>query len=258
MADACPVCGGTGFQIRSADGGTTSAARCACSTPDPREALRRAAGIPRRYEHCTLEEFVHRGDKNLERAFSKVQEWIGRWPLVEDGLVFHGSPGTGKTHLAAALGLELVATKGARVRFYEQRDLLTDIQGTFGSSDAHSAPDGGPVVDRGDILAPALDAQILVLDDLGAGRATWWAHEVLHDIITHRYNHKLPLIITTNRPLEPEDLKDERLEKGEIRWRTLRGWLGDALLSRLYEMCRFVPFRGDDFRKKIKNAEFQY
>jgi len=259
VTETCPVCGGTGFAILGGDAGTSTATRCACSIPDPKEILRKQAGIPKRYEHCTLETFDNKAHKPLEKAFTTVEHWIARWsPLVEDGLVFYGTPGTGKTHLAVAAAMELVAKKSAKVRFYEQRDLLTEIQGTFRLSETQGRADGSILLDRGHVLAPALEAQVLVLDDLGAGRPTWWAHEVLHDILTFRYNNKLPIIITTNRPLEPEDVKDEPLEKGDARWRTLRGWLGDALLSRLYEMCRFVPFRGEDFRKVIRNAEFRY
>jgi DNA replication protein DnaC len=46
----------------------------------------------------------------------------------------------------------------------------------------------------------ALDAEILLLDDLGARRSSEWVEDTVAAIITHRCNVKKPLIATTNLP----------------------------------------------------------
>lgn len=154
-------------------------------------------------------------------------DWVERCPpLPEHGLLFYGPPGTGKTHLAVALARELVREKGLRVLFYEQREMFKALQGTF---------DERAVASEAEVLGPIQEAEVLVLDDLGAGRTTPWGREVLHDIIAHRYNRKLPLVITTNLQLEDDGPPGPGTEVLSLRSR-----LGDALMSRLYEMCRMA------------------
>jgi len=52
---------------------------------------------------------------------------------------------------------------------------------------------------------------ILILDDLGAHSSTPWAEEKLFQLINHRYNHRLPTVITTNLTMDELDRLDERL-----------------------------------------------
>jgi DNA replication protein DnaC len=249
MDATCPLCHGTGFEIRTGPGGLTAAAECACGRQGRGEALLRSAGIPKRYDHCSLETFeIH--DASHEAALRIAREWVERWPdRAEHGLLFLGDPGTGKTHLAVGIARDLVRKKGARVLFCEQRQLLKELQGTFDSGAGRS---------EGDVLGPVLEAEVVVLDDLGAGRTTPWARDVMHDILSHRYNEKLPLIMTSNRPTgeerEQRAAADAQLADGL----TLRDRLGEALMSRMYEMCLVVPVGGKDFRRGVLHARHSF
>jgi DNA replication protein DnaC len=208
----------------------------------------KSARIPRRYEHCSLDNFdlLPGCDPSLSDAKNAAIEWTESWPDVDGGygLLFHGAPGTGKTHLAVGILRKLVTDKGARVLFWEQRELLKALQGTF---------DAGAGRSESEVIGPVLGSEVVVLDDLGAGRTTEWARDVLHEIISHRYNNQLPLILTTNSPLGERAVREgsESTAPGPL---TLEQRLGDALMSRLYEMCRFVGVAGLDFRRDIKNA----
>ncbi len=104
-----------------------------------------------------------------------------------------------------------------------------------------------------------LDTEVLVLDDLGAGRTTAWARDVMHDIIAHRYNEERPLIMTSNLPIGDDAARTNRPRKPPPDAPlSLRDRLGDALMSRLYEMCRILTVGGRDYRSWILHAKHHY
>ncbi len=251
MEANCPVCSDTGFEIRVRPDGRSSAVLCACSLRNRGDRLLRSAGIPRRYDHCTLDDFqCHDATTHTHAAAKQVAlEWVEKWPLVHHGLLFLGKPGTGKTHLAVGIARELVRTKAARVFFCEQRQLVKEIQATF---------DAGAARNETDVLRPVLDCEVLILDDLGAGRITAWARDVIHDIIVQRYEDgdDRPMIVTSNYPTGDDEKVDDRPR--ETDGLSLKDRLGDALLSRLYEMCQIVKIEGRDFRREILQAKTQF
>lgn len=112
-------------------------------------------------------------------------------------LVFLGKPATGKTHLAAAVANELQA-RGQGVCFITVPDLLDHLRTAY-------APDSKVRYDR--VFDAVREAPVLVLDDLGAQSSTPWAQEKLFQLFNHRYNARLPTVITTNLPIDDHEAR---------------------------------------------------
>ena len=80
-------------------------------------------------------------------------------------------------------------------------------------------------------LQQAKNVDLLILDDAGVERVTEWRDEQLYDIVNHRYNHDLPLVITTNA-VSMDSLKGNTqgrtVQKGSVRvwqrWQSRLGW----------------------------------
>ena len=89
-----------------------------------------------------------------------------------------------------------------------------------------------------------MDAELLVLDDLGAEKPSEWVEETMNLIVNTRYNERRPTIFTTNY----EDVPDD----GEID--ALKARVGFRLHSRLHEMCEFLEYDGGDFRMLPANG----
>lgn len=125
-------------------------------------------------------------------------------------LTLLGKPGVGKTHLAIAVGIEWMA-QGKSCLYYQVESLLDALR------------DGYKLWERGDsdgyhsIIAFTYNAQLLILDDLGAEKQTDWARAKLDQIIDYRYINQKPLIVTSNLTKSefPERIAD-RLTEGKI------------------------------------------
>ncbi len=107
------------------------------------------------------------------------------------GLLLVGSVGVGKTHLAVGIIKDLIREKGVPCLFCDYRELLKSIQNSYNPSVQATEME---------ILRPVFDAEVLVLDELGAVRSTEWVFDTVNYILNSRYNENETTIITTNFP----------------------------------------------------------
>ena len=226
---SCPHCEGTRWR-QVTDDGVLRVVRCECWRADMARTLLDAARIPRGYEHCDLDRFVSYENEKLLKALRRARRFTETFPVVEKGLLLIGDPGIGKTHIAVAVLKQVVSEKRAHGLYYDTRSLLNAIRSTYDPVTRTSAAD---------VLRPVLEAELLVLDDLGAERLTDWVDETMNFIVNTRYNDRRSTIFTSNY----EDIEDADAVD------SLKARVGFRMHSRLREMCEFLEYDGPDYRE---------
>ena len=151
------------MRVTVSSAGKRSAEPCECQHERRLHTLLKRAQIPQRYAGCTLDSFTPSPDlflaHNYARRFTEI------YPGENDGtgLLFTGSVGAGKTHLAVGILQVLILEKGVAGLFCGYRDVLKAITNSYNPQVA---------VTEADVLRPIFEAEVLVIDELGAAKVT--------------------------------------------------------------------------------------
>jgi DNA replication protein DnaC len=171
----------------------------------------------------TLESFDFRARPSVNRP---MMTELTRCEYIDkrENVLLVGNPGTGKTHLATALGIE-ACSRGKRVRFWRVTELITQLM------EAREER----ILTRMKGQLAKLD--LLILDELGYVPASKLGAELLFDVISTAYE-RTSVIVTTNLPFE--------------RWSEVLGCerLTGAALDRLTHRCHIIECNGDSYRLK--------
>lgn len=217
---SCPDCGGLGAVVSEEADDPRYGPRyqpCHCHAERLRASWLTSAGINPRRAGETFATYQARSDHDAH-ALQQVQRWVSDRGTAS--LCLYGARGRCKTGLAVSALTERIRG-GQRGAFVVTPDLLAEIR------DGFDPTTGG--MRASEILDHARTVPLLVLDDLGAEqipKASLWIEETLYRLVTYRYEHLLPLIVTTN------------LGEADGRpFAALRARIWERVPSRLAEMC---------------------
>jgi DNA replication protein DnaC len=223
--DRCPKCSGSGWAPIPAPEKKIgyTVVRCECTNTPERRA--KSARIPEKYMECSFGSFVvpDIGHPSIGNALFFTQKFAENYPADRKGICLYGGCGGGKTHLAIAMLQEILA-KGITGLFVHYPELLHMIRQSYGDDGSET---------ESQVLYPVYNAEVLVLDELGAMKASEWTQEILCLLLNARYNASKTTLVTTN--YSPTELRER---------------IGDRAHSRLAEMCRMVVIEAEDFRQK--------
>ncbi len=203
--EVCPICKGAGFVHPVLDSGQTDFSRvipCRCSKGELRkkktEYLQRYSNLGS-LSQLTFDNLSPKGraaNAISQEHFAQIYQAAKAFSEDPEGwLVFSGPGGSGKTHLACAIANHRLSL-GEPVFYIGTADLLDHLRSAF-------SPTSDTTYD--DLFEQVKNVPLLVLDDFSLESATTWAKEKLEQLLNHRFNTRLPTVITTDIPLEKVD-----------------------------------------------------
>lgn len=226
----CPDC----EEARLAGERQAEAEKAANAARQRLEALLEDAAIPRRFIGRTLQTYnaVTPEQKRALAVATDYAENFAQKAKRGDSLILLGAPGTGKSHLAAAI-LQAILP--------EYCGLYTTCSGVIRAVRATWRPNSEKTESQ--VLSILFSVPLLVIDEIGVQYGTDSEQNILFDVMDRRYRDMMPTILLANLKLKREKPEDPA---------GLREVLGERIYDRLTETARIVTFEGDSYRAQAR------
>jgi len=175
---------------------------------------------------CRIPEYLrHKSFKLFDGTDNAVAKNVAS-KVIQDhhrkGVIFYGSTGVGKTHLAAAILNNRIITGGTGI-YATMPELMDDLRSAMRNNTIEQARQA------------IVETDLLFLDDIGAENPSEFVVEELFKIVNGRMLRQKQIIGTTN--LSPESFMERYAGVG-----------GARIVSRLHESCDWVEMFGRDRR----------
>lgn len=211
------------------------AARAAAEDLERAQAARRKllgqADIPRRFIGRTFASF-EAGTPEQAAALAICRDYAESWrEHVKSGagLVLSGKPGTGKSHLAAAI-IQAVMSATCWARYVTCGDMVRAVRGAWRKDSEKS---------EADVLRMfGEEIDLLVIDEIGVQYGTEGEQTVIFDVLDRRYREMRPFILLTN--------------EGKA---GLSRYVGDRVFDRLRETSKWVSFDWHSHRPQMRDRQ---
>ncbi|QCI23073.1 DNA replication protein DnaC [Buchnera aphidicola] len=186
------------------------------------------SGIRELYINCSFENYriEHEGHKKVARAAKKYAEEFNKSIA---SFIFSGKPGTGKNHLASAIGNYLILS-GKSVLIVTVADLMSNMKGTFnGNSDITEAT----------LLNNLSSVDLLMIDEIGVQIESRYEKVIINQIVDRRSSSKRSTGMLSN-----------------LDYRGLKLLLGERVIDRMrLGNSLWLTFEWESYRRNIKGNE---
>ena len=207
----CESCRDTGWILKKHEDGTSYAVSCQCREKEKLKQQWKSSGMNLDSINLTFSNFKvwNKFSKVLkETAIAYFNDFNKIKNSRQNSILICGQPGGGKTHIAAAIAINLI-NSGIKVMYMPYRETLTKLKINIKNEDYYKST-----------LDKFKMCDLLMIDDLYKGKVTLADINILFEIINYRYVNYKPIMVSSEMIIE-EILK-----------------VDEGIGSRIYEMCR--------------------
>lgn len=218
----CPEC----FKLKEAQRAIEEKKRREEETEKNRQTRIKETRMPLEYQSKDFSTFITETESQ-RNALAMAKRFVNGWEKAKAGgygLLFLGGCGTGKTHLACAIMLELLDRYALFYpRYYKVSEIFSAVRSTYQT---------GATTNEEETIKFFSSIQLLVIDEVGVQKGSESEKRILFSILDNRVTSKKPTILMTNLGIK---------DCGFV--------LGDRLYDRIRSKCVPVLFKGNSFRK---------